>query len=250
MKKKIITAILFCLTAAMMLPALPLRSVSEGFFESRSNDLSVWGFKNGFIFSPRDKPPFFLTPGLTVYPETLIPDLEGGAYVVWADRSYSRLAYKVALPLHRESYEQEPAEHTVSFDITQETALQILTLGVSTFVNTDRFSASLYISSRWTGPASCFGFRTTGWVTSTEGPGASVAADWELFTANPLGWNLGFTLGTYRREDQTELRGADISGRTALVLPLSRGRVIYQISVTRNPDFWVQNHSVILDVSL
>ena len=250
MKKKIITAILFILTAAMTLPALPLRSVTEGFFEGRSNDLSVWGFRNSFIFSPQEKPPFFLTPGLTVYPETLIPDLEGGAYVVWADRSYSRLAYKVAVPLLRETYEQGPAEHTVSFDITQETARQILTLGVSSFVNSDRFSASLYISSRWTGQASRFGFRTSGWVTSTEGPGASVAADWDLFTTNFLGWNLGFTLGTYRREDQTELRGADISGRTALVFPLSRGRVIYQISLTRNPDFRLQNHSVILDVSL
>ena len=249
MKKWFTVAVLLSLVP-VCLSALPLRSVSEGFFENRSHDLSVWGFRNSFIFTPREKPPFFLTPGLTVYPETLMPDLEGGGYVVWADRSYSRLAYKVALPLHRGSYEQEPPEHTISFDITRETALQILTLGVSTFVNTDRFNASLYITSRWTGPASRFGIRATGWVTSTEGPGASAAADWELFTAHPLGWNLGFTAGTYRREDQTELRGADVSGRTALVLPLSRGRVVYQTSVTWNPDFRVQNHSIILDISL
>lgn len=248
--KKWFTVMVLLSLVPVCLSALPLRSVSEGFFENRSNGFSLWGFQNSFILTPEDKPPLFLTPGITIYPEQILPGLEGGGYKVWADRSYSRIAYKVTIPFHRETYEAEPAEHTVSFDITQETTEQILTLGVSSFINSARFSASLFISSRWTGSSSRFGVRTTGWVTSTEGPGASLAADWELFTAQPLNWNLGFTAGTYRREDQTELRGADVAGRTALVVPFDRGRVIYQISLTYNPDFWVQNHSIILDISL
>ncbi len=250
MKKKAGLSCLLLATALLSLSAVPLRSVTEGMFESRSNGTSLWGIRNSFILSPQERPPFFLTPGITVYPDTALPELEGGLYVVWADRSYSRLAYRVAFPFRRDSRDFNSPEHRVSFDLTQETARQILILGGSSFINSDRFTASLYLASRWTGETSRFGLRTTGWVTSTEGLGASAAADWDLFTEKPLGWNLGFTAGTYRREDQTELIGAALSGRTALVIPLARGRVVYQISLDGNPDYWAHRHSLILDLSL